>query len=810
MASPSTPSSSSYRLPDSGRLSLGGRFALIVALFVTIALLVLVFTYGAIHALSATRAYVGGGGRWSRAQKDTVYQLRKYADTRDPEDVREAFAALRVIAGDRRARLELLKEEPDMVTVYEGFLEGGNDPEDLAGMVWLFRRLRSFAVSEEALAVWETADRRIEALESAAWDLEAAVRKGAPEAEVEAILERIDRLDDELTILEDDFADVLGVAARELSTALLWTLAVTTALLLGTGTVLSGMLLRSVKRANEALAESEQRYRALVETSAVGIWQVAPEGETIYLNPAMRDMLEIERRSDIHGVSYERFFTEESRERIERERPRRHVGEGSTYEVEIVGARGGRRTALLSGAPILASDGTLRSLIGTFVDITERKAAEELLEHQALHDPLTDLPNRTLLLDRLDQALVRLRRRSGPMAVLFVDLDGFKTINDRLGHAAGDRLLKSAARRLGAVVRREDTVARLGGDEFAVLLEELDGPQVAVETAERLIEAAREPLDILGTRTWLTVSVGVTVNQDPDERVDNLLRHADLAMFAAKRAGGDRYHLHEPGDDEGESLQLELEGDLWRAAERGELTLLYQPIVALATGEAAGVEALLRWEHPERGRIPPGDFIPVAEESGAIVPIGRWALETACRQMARWREAGRPRVPRWVSVNLSLRQFRLVDVAQELEAVLAVTGLARECLRLEVPEALLTQRPEAARRLRELGLTLSLDRFGSGQSSLAALHTAVIQHLKLDPSFVTGLDRSPEDAALLSALIQLAKAFRLSITAPGVETEEQREILEALGCDLVQGRLFAAPLPAGELAALLEHPPWRG
>jgi diguanylate cyclase (GGDEF)-like protein len=425
--------------------------------------------------------------------------------------------------------------------------------------------------------------------------------------------------------------------------------------------------------------------------------------------------------------------------------------------------------------------------------------------HRALHDPLTGLGNRVLFRERLEHALQRCPRTGKDVAVLFIDVDGFKAINDRLGHAHGDELLVELAGRLRTLLRIEDTAARLGGDEFAVLLEEVADGAAAIHVAERLLDELQRPVQIGGHEVIVGASVGIATGRCC---ADDLLRNADFAMYQAKAGGRGRYALFEPEMHASALGRLSLEADLRRALDRGELFLHYQPVVSVPTGGIAGVEALVRWRHPERGVVPPADFIPLAEEQGLIVPIGSWVLREACRQGAEWQR-------RWphlrVGVNVSGRQLVEPGLAAEIEATLRDTGMLPECLVLEVTETVLMRDvEETAARLHEiqrLGPEIGVDDFGTGYSSLQYLLRFPIDSLKVARTFVDGLDLGDDRATLARAIIDLGSSLGLRIVAEGVERPAQLAALAGLGCDFAQGFLLGRPMPAGELTALLEAAP---
>ena len=450
----------------------------------------------------------------------------------------------------------------------------------------------------------------------------------------------------------------------------------------------------------------------------------------------------------------------------------------------------------------------VEALANTLAGALRQRRAEERLTHQALHDPLTGLPNRALVADRLDHALARAARSGDHTAVLLVDLDNFKAVNDSLGHGAGDELLVAVAERFRGCIRPGDTVARLGGDEFVILLEETFELE-ALAVAERVLDALRQPLVLADRPVVVGASVGVATSRQAGGS-DALVRNADLAMYAAKGAGKGRVEVFHAGMHEAVLARLELEADL-RAAlpgalEGGQFRLLYQPKVSLDTKQVTGVEALVRWEHPERGTVSPLEFIPLAEETGLIVPIGAWVLEEACRQGARWRQA-RPDSPAFVvSVNVSARQFG-PGLVETVRAALASTGFDARALCLEVTESVVMADVEASvailRALKGLGVRISLDDFGTGYSSLTYLKQFPLDELKVDKSFVDGLGTDAQDGAIVAAIMGMAHALDLSVVGEGVESPAQLAALRALGCESAQGFYFARPRPPDDIESLL-------
>jgi diguanylate cyclase (GGDEF)-like protein len=435
------------------------------------------------------------------------------------------------------------------------------------------------------------------------------------------------------------------------------------------------------------------------------------------------------------------------------------------------------------------------------------------LARQAFRDSLTGLANRALFMDRLGHALVRTERRSDFVAVLFLDLDRFKVVNDSLGHAMGDQLLIGAGQRLKNCVRPEDTVARLGGDEFGIMLEGLTGVAGATQVADRITAEFERSFTVDGREVFITSSIGIALNPSPQTPPEQLLRHADLAMYQAKNRGEARYAVYD-GSTSAPSLELlDLELDLRGAMPRNEFGLQYQPIVDLGTNRIVGLEALIRWAHPRRGLRLPAEFITLPEETGLIVPIGQWVLGEACRQLREWEHFATWDAPLVMAVNLSAKQLHQATLLDEVKDALRRSGLPPSGLILEITESVMMDdgRPtlESLKALRGVGVRLALDDFGTGYSPLNCLKRVPADMLKIDRSFVRGIGSRPEDTAIVRAVIAVAKSLGLRVVAEGIEMEEQAEQLQAMGCDYGQGFFFARPLPPEHIPALLSSPRWR-
>ncbi|HET6719532.1 MAG TPA: EAL domain-containing protein, partial [Rhodocyclaceae bacterium] len=450
--------------------------------------------------------------------------------------------------------------------------------------------------------------------------------------------------------------------------------------------------------------------------------------------------------------------------------------------------------------------GDITHYVGVFSDITRLKSAQEALDFQAHHDPLTGLPNRLLLEDRLDSAVQRAKRERSSLALLFIDLDRFKNINDTLGHHVGDVVLCEAARRFTGAVREADTVARLGGDEFIIVLENIHEPAAASRVAEKILVALHQAIVIAGQEFFIGASIGIGVYPQDGDNPADLLKHADAAMYRAKEHGRNTFEFFSSEIAAHSLERFKLEADIRYAVEREQLMVYFQPQFSLHDGRLVGAEALVRWLHPERGMVSPGQFIPIAEESGVIVAMGEWILRRACRDWAAWHARGlRPGV---LAVNVSGIEFRRGRVQESVAATLAETRLPAELLELEITESSIMNQADnsirALQALREMGLLLAIDDFGTGYSSLAYLKRLPLSKLKVDQSFVRGLPDGAEDAAITRAIIALARSLGLTTMAEGVETEAQRDFLSAAGCDEMQGYLLGRPMPAADFNALLE------
>ncbi|HEY9851549.1 MAG TPA: EAL domain-containing protein [Leptolyngbyaceae cyanobacterium] len=571
--------------------------------------------------------------------------------------------------------------------------------------------------------------------------------------------------------------------------------------------------LRERKQAEEALSKSEELFRLTFEMAPIGMAIQSLDGKFLQVNQALCEIL---------GYTYEELLY---RNWADLTHPddvtvsrllNQQLCQGEISDFKIESRYLTKNCQLVYGilkvALVRDSMGKPLHLIGQFMDITDRKRAEEQLLYDALHDSLTGLPNRGLLMEYIDQSLKRIQRhRDYLFAVLFIDLDRFKVINDSLGHLVGDRLLIAIARKLQTIVRSTDMVARLGGDEFIILLDEIKDINDAIKIAERISEELRSPLQLENRRVFMNASIGIAIATPEYHQGGDLLRDADIAMYRAKEKGKARYEIFNRIMYTQAFQQLQLENDLRQALERQEFLVHYQPIVSLTTGKLTGFEALIRWQHPKKGLISPSEFIPIAEETGLIVSLGEWVLQTACQQMSNWQTKFATSLPLKISVNLSGKQLREPNLLEKIDEIIARTGINGENLKLELTESMLMENEEAIlntlSELRKRKIQLSIDDFGTGYSSLSYLHRFPVNTLKIDRSFVSRIGEQGENQEIVETIITLAHQLSVSAIAEGVETPQQIDRLKALACEEAQGYFFSKPLESALAENLIKSDP---
>ncbi len=548
------------------------------------------------------------------------------------------------------------------------------------------------------------------------------------------------------------------------------------------------------------------KIRKAVESAGDAICIMDLDAHVIYLNRAFNDLFGYA-PEELNHVGLDTLFPDayaarEVQSAIE-------AGRSWNGELELRSRSKGSIPVFMRADAIRDDQGIPIGVVAVYTDLRERRQAQEELVRQARHDSLTGLPNRSFFQQRLARAFARGAEEYNRTAVMFFDLDNFKVINDSLGHEAGDHLLQVVAERLRACVRPEDMVARLGGDEFTVLLEGLNGDRDAVSVAERVSEQLRAPILLEGREIFATASIGIALSRDTHQNAEDLLRDADVAMYQAKTGGKAGYIFFNPQMNAEAMERLELEMDLRHAIDRGELQVYFQPIIHLQSGRVTEVEALLRWNHPIRGLISPVKFIPIAEETGLILPLGQWVLEQSCRQARLWQNQYPSDPPLVMSVNLSTRQIQQDDLIQSVEAVLHSSGIAANSLKLEITESvmMLDSANVIAKlhALKALGIRLAVDDFGTGYSSMSYLSSLPIDTLKIDRAFISRLGLKNEDDAIVRAILTMAKMMQMHVTAEGIETPEQLGELNLLGCERGQGYLFAKPLTGGDMEVLLQN-----
>ncbi len=565
------------------------------------------------------------------------------------------------------------------------------------------------------------------------------------------------------------------------------------------------IFITAIRLPYKQVRDSEERFRSLTELSTDWYWEQDENFRFTMISQSVGrlqtgDFIGNARwELPLEGVSAEQWA--EHRKLLDAHKPY------TNFNYKVRGNQGELRSVLVSGFPFFNEQGKFQGYRGTGTDVTEREASEQRIEQLAYHDTLTGLPNRLLIQDRFEQAIAYASRTQKRTALLFLDLDHFKNTNDALGHHIGDMLLKEVTARLQGCIRETDTLSRQGGDEFLLVVPDLAQSDDIIPMLSKIMELFRQPFSISGHEILTTVSIGIAMFPDDGEDFDSLRQKADMAMYQAKAAGRNTYRYYDISMNKDVVEHLFIQNGLRLALERNEFLLHYQPQIDLASNRIIGVEALLRWQHPEQGMIPPGRFIHVAEESGLIVPIGERILHEACRQAMKWQQAGLP--PIYMAVNLSAIQFRREGIVGTVRNSLALTGLKPEWLELELTESIMLHNAEhtlsTLNDLKQLGVKLSIDDFGTGYSSLAYLKRFDIDKLKIDQTFVRDLATDPEDEAIVRAIIQMAKSLNLKTIAEGVETEDMLNRLIQFECDEVQGYLFARPMPAEAAEAFMRN-----
>lgn len=781
----------------------GRRLVLIVWVFAAIVICLLTAALYSLELLSAGRAFVGAEGHWSRAQKDAAFYLTRYALNSNEEDYRAFERALAVPRGDRKARIEVLKPEPDYTAARAGFMEGRNHPSDIDAMMTLFRRFRDFGPVKQAVFLWERADSHVEDLAAIGHELYKA-GPTASAADRATHIERIARINDTLGRLSDAIAATLGEAQRAAQSVLLAGMLMLAGLLLVAGIYISQRFVAQNERLQQTLRESESQLRHMIESAPLPLLIVrAGDQRMMYANERALQQLALN-VDTLQGRSLAEFHADTEIRAALPEALSRH-GSVRDYEVHLRDATGREFWLLLSAQPIRYANEVC--LLVALANIDDRKRMQEDMRRKAMHDQLTGLPNRAMFMESLERAERKSRRKGVRFSVVFVDLDHFKEVNDSMGHAAGDALLQAVAERLTSAVRQSDLVARIGGDEFMVLIDDHRGPEEVMIVAQKILTFLERPVLIEWKEVQVSGSVGIASYPEDGEDAEALVKNADAAMYQAKERGRNNFQFYSPEMNRITLERANLEGRVRSALENSEFFLQYQPEIELATGKLKAVDALLRWRDPATGVVMPAGFLPLAEENGTIIPIGQWVLERALADLRAWQEQG---LELTLSLNLSARQLQHHDLVNDIFKALQAHAIAPGKLRLEIPETALMHESDytdrAIRAMQALGIAVAIDNFGTGYSSLGLVRGFSVQAVKIDKSLVSSCPNKRECAAIVQAVGAMAKSLGIVVIAAGVETEEERRIVTALGCERAQGMLVGKPQDWAQITASQRSP----
>ena len=900
----------------SSRRSLERKLLPVLAIFVAITIISLALTFFALSVQTAVRGFVAGEGIWSKNQRDAIFQLHLYAQTREPLHLQQFNAAITVPLGDHIARLEVLKADFDYEVTKSGFLQGQVHPDEIPGMIRLLRCCANETHVKRALYYWSLGDEHLLNLQAVSQELQAEINSAAPSPQrIDSMLIRIQKLNDTVQPYEAAFTESLSDAARWITRLLFYMTTAIIALLLALGAYVSQRIVKGVR-------QSEEQYRVLLNTANDALFVVNSEnGEILETNNmaeritgrsvaaligsdyaalfhqvgndssalfgrdeqtphvtrhrvqrdqgghvpvevsysttqwqgqparlaivrdisaqiqaeralkvaanAMENMAEgvIISDADRHVVSVNPAYsmiTGFSEEEVLHQKPFyplarasdtalhasiwQVVDDSGRWQGEIWKRRknGELYPAWLSISAARNEDGDIGHYVGVFNDISNFKEYEKRLQHLAHFDELTQLLNRVAFEQACRTALQRAEHGSSIGALLFIDLDGFKAVNDSYGHATGDELLRTVAKRIRDCVRDQDVVGRMGGDEFTVLLENLASPEDAAAVANKLLSALAERQICNGYETAITGSIGISVFPRDATDVQTLLTQADTAMYKAKANGRNSYQVFSSALAADIRSRLNLELGLKHALQKNQFELHYQPCVELQSGTVNSVEALLRWRHPERGLVAPGEFIHVAEDIGIMDKLTKWVLRAACTQGVAWQQRGVTAV--LMSVNVSPSNLTDPEFPASVAQILEETGWSASELCLEITETTLMSGDEPRKildQLQTMGIKIAIDDFGIGYSSLNYLKNFPIHRLKIDRSFTSGIPQDPNSIAISRAIIALAKSLALRVIAEGIEIPVQWEFFQNEGCDDGQGYLFSRPAPGEEIEPLL-------
>jgi diguanylate cyclase (GGDEF)-like protein/PAS domain S-box-containing protein len=780
-----------------GSIRVGRKLGLIVWLFVGIVVFLLALVVYSVSLLSSGRALVAAESAWSKSQKDAIFYLKRYALDRTEQDYRAFEREIAIPLALRAARLEMARPHPDFALVRAALVKGGSHPDDVEGLLSFAWRLRNFGPMREANALWVRSDAVIDELALLGRRIHAD-NPDAGEARTRQELYEIDRLHERIVPHQDEFSEALGEALRMSKDILLTVMLVFSSAMLLLAVAVSRRFLAQSDDLQRSLRDNEAQMRSLIESAPLPLVIVRRrDAAMVYANERALQQFGLT-SSQARGRSIRDFYVSPEEHDVVQEIVDK-AGAIRDREVEMQDGTGRRFWLLFSAQRIHYANEPC--LLKALQNIDDRKRMQDAMKHRAMHDSLTNLPNRAMFLEALDRALRRSRRRNNLISVLFIDLDRFKVINDTLGHAAGDKLLQAVSERLRSAVRETDMVARLGGDEFVVLIEDHGSPEEVMIVAQKILALLDRPVLVDWREVHVSCSIGIATCPEDGQEVDALVKNADIAMYQAKERGRNNFQFYSAELNKLALQRFELETRLKGALERGEFFLQYQPEIELGTGRVLGVEALLRWQDPNSGVVMPVDFIPLAEETGTIVTIGRWVIDQALADLSRWRAQG---LDIYVSVNISVRQFQHHDLVNEIFQALQEHGVAPGHLRLEVTESMMMSDPRAAERalraLQGLGVQIAVDDYGTGFSSLSLVRRFPIHVVKVDRSFVSGCPEDRECVAIVQAVSAMAYTLGLRVVAEGVETEEQRDALASMGVDSAQGFHFSRPIMAADVA----------
>ncbi|MBK1649435.1 putative bifunctional diguanylate cyclase/phosphodiesterase [Rhabdochromatium marinum] len=765
--------------------------------FVLIIAVLLAAAFFSLKLMSSIRAFVGAESLYSKAQKQAYISLVNYADTQSEEDYQNFLSEIAIPLGDNKARLALQRKPPDLDAAYQGFVEGNNQPGDIPDMIRLFRYFGDWPVMKDPIRIWTEADAYILEMYALGQSMQQKMELGALDADAKtSLIQELDAINVAITSLEEAFSSSLATVSRQIGHLVSVLLIGLTVLMLGLGLLFSRRLASQQLSAAKAQHKELQKNRALLHNASDGIHILTTTGNVQEASDSFCAMLGYS-RDEVIGMNVRQWEAFHKRENLP-DSFYRYLNQGARIQFETVHRRKDDSVfdAEVSVLPIELDESPL--LFCSSRDISERKRNEQQVERLAYHDQLTGLPNRTQFQDRLNQALAQSKRYKHFGAVLFMDLDKFKNINDVHGHAIGDQVLKEVAERLMSRLRHSDTVSRFGGDEFVILLSELSSEQnkaatLALSVAEQFRSVLERPLRMHQQDHVVTSSIGISLFPKDDESVEDIIREADIAMYRAKDSGRNRLVFFEQAMQAHIAERYLMEQHLHNAVQNDELELYLQSQLN-RDRTLIGAEALVRWRHPSRGLIPPDMFIPLAEESGQIVSIGEWVLREACQVIAQMNIMGHSLR---LAVNVSPRQFRQGNFVSRVQEILEETGADPLYLTLEITENLLLDRTAeivpGMLTLSEMGIRFSIDDFGTGYSSLSYLKRLPLKELKIDKSFVQDIPQDANDVVLVEAICSMSRHLGFEVVAEGVETKAQYEYLAQLGCEYYQGYYFHRP-----------------